>query len=219
MKNYRNSNKAICMLSVFILIFIPIILKIPTIKSILSWWLDFSDDSSYKNTYIELLGNIIAVFISVLGALRTEYYLRNKEEQKMKSECIRSLHGELNRCFRTLKDIYMSTKIKNKISKIESKDIDSFCEIATLHQLNLNNEWISLLAQLNGLISTFDWNNLQKFFSRLSVIDQAINSGDKEKIKSVYIQYICWFITSDGDGLHSDIESFMKRLENMFSEN
>lgn len=220
MKNNKNFSKLTVLIIVCallgVVIVIPLLLKCPFIQSIVSWWLSFTEEPSYKNTYIQFWGNVISVFISIFGALRIENYLRNKSDQSAKEKCLRNLHGELKRCFYTLQNIYKDTFKTIQTNQVGQENLDTFCEIAKLHKLNLNQEWVLWLAQLNGLITPYDWYVLQKFFCRLSVIDQAISSENNDTIQKVYVSYICWFITNDGKRIHSDIESFMNKLENMF---
>lgn len=214
----KNTCVAICIMGgIALFIGTPLLLKIPAIKGFFSWWLDFTDNPDYKTTYIEAVCGMIGVFLSVLGALRTEDYFRKKEDRKDVEGCIRFLHAELNRCFYKLQSIFLETRITYHIEDNGPAFRDLFCEVAKKHRLELNNEWISLLAQLNGRIDEIDWKKLQKYFSRLSVIDQALQSGNVKEISDIYSTCICFFITTGGNGVFTDIAHFMSELEKKFA--
>ena len=217
----ENKKKRITMYvlgTIAFIICIPLLLKIPVIKGTFSWWLDFTDNPDYKMTYIEVVFGVIGVFLSVLGALRTEEYFRKREEKKTIEESVRFIHAELNRCFYKLQLIFRETRISCNIEDTGPDFRDAFCEVAKKHKLALNNEWISYMAQLNGRISKFEWNTLQMYFSRLAVIDQVLESGNKEEISNIYSPFICFFITTGGKGVFPDVAKFVEKLEEKFSK-
>ena len=219
-KETKKNRITICVLGVItFFIGIPLLLKIPAIKGVFSWWLDFTDNPDYKITYIEVVFGIIGVFLSVLGALRTEGYFRKREEKKAIEECVRFIHAELNRCFYKLQLIFRETRISCNIEDTGPDFRNAFCEVAKKHKLDLNNEWISHMAQLNGRISKSEWNTLQMYFSRLAVIDQALESGNNEEISNIYAPFICFFITTGGKGIFLDVAKFLEELEKKFENN
>lgn len=222
MKNSKNAKKSrvtLCVLGGIILfVVIPLLLKIPGIKGFFSWWLDFTDNSDYKTAYIEIVCGMLGVFLSVLGALRTEDYFRRRDEEKAAEECFRFIHAELNRCFYKLQMIFRETRISCNLEDTGPDFRAAFCEVAKKHRLELNNEWISHMAQLNGKISKSEWNKLQMYFSRLAVIDNALHSGSSQEISDIYAPFICFFITTGGTGLFPDVAKFMEELEKKFED-
>ena len=217
MKEKKKSKVTLCIVGVVALFFcIPILLKVPAIKGIFAWWLNFTDNPDYKTTYIEVTGNIIGVFISVFGALRTEDYIRKKQAKKEIEESAHFLHAELRRYFHKLQLIFQETKRKCSIEDTGPAFRDAFCEVALKYKLDLTNEWVSHLDRLNGRIGKYEWDTLQKYFSKLAVIDATLNSKKSDEIRDIYVPFICYFITTGGEGIYDDVQNILKTLEGMF---
>ena len=206
----------------FLIIAIPLLLKIPLVRSVISMWLYFSDNPDYKIAYIELVGGLLGTFLSVLGALRIENYLREQNAEHNRREYVNTLYVEMERCFKKLKDIHDETILNNysKFRDLSTDDFNNFCDAFSIaaqkHRLNLNCNYITMLSSLHGHIDLGLWNNLQKYFSRLSVIDQALESGDNEKIRMVVIPYVYCFINEHDNGkIHGNIEIVMRDLRKL----
>lgn len=200
------------------LLFVPVLMKCPFIKGIVSWWLDFADSTEYKVAYLEVVFGMIGVYLSVLGALRTEEYFRKKEKNKEIDESSRLLYGELRKCFGSLKEIFRQTKFRYEIEDDGPNFVEPFCETARSYRLDLDSQWSVHLTRLNGKIGAYEYGTLEKYFKRLSAIDCILESGDLEVIRSIYVPYIRGFITKGGDAIYDDVAYILTALEKNFSD-
>lgn len=200
------------------MIVIPYILQIEFIRNIISHWLSFSNNPDYKIAYIQLIGSIIGTFLSVYGALYIQKEQQRMEEKKKKRECAQNIYTELNTCFSELQSIFRETKLIHKISKVEKDNIEKFCDTAIGRKLSMSGRWVENLAGAGDTFSDIDVYQIYKFYYKLQVIQEALQTKNREEIQKIYVPYICWFITMDGNDIHNDIKTTMNRFEKIINE-
>lgn len=216
MNKKYNYLKMILVMSLLVIIAIPYILQIDFVKNLVLDWLSFSVNSDYKIAYVQIIGSIVGTFLSVYGALFIQNEQQKNVEEKRKQECARKIYIELRTCFSELQSIYKDTKLTYKLNEIKDMDdVEKFCDTAIGRKLSLNKNWVENLAGSGDIYSDFDVTMIYKYYFKLQVIQQAFETRDVEEIKKIYVQYICWFITSNGNDVHEDIEHFMKRMDEM----
>ncbi len=197
---------------VLILFSFPLFLRIGWIRNIISCWLSFSDNADYKIIYVQLVGGIIGTFISVYGALFIQREQQRRDEEKKKKECVRNIYTELRTCLSELCSMFRETKLFYGLRTIEKEDIDKFCAVAEKRKLSLSDKWIENLAGAGDLFCEFEINMIYKYYFKLTAIQQAFETKNIDKIQSVFIPYICWFIYCDGSDLRKDVKEFMQSI-------
>ena len=60
----------------------PLLLRIPCVRELFSWFLQPLGDSDYKSSYIETFGAILGTFLAVAGALWTQRKIDEAAAQK-----------------------------------------------------------------------------------------------------------------------------------------
>lgn len=213
MKRKHNYPKIILLISILIMIILPWILQLEFVRDLIIRWLSFSNNPDYKIAYIQLIGSIVGTFLSIYGAL----YIQKEEQRvldaKKKQECARKIYIELRTCFNELESIFKDTKLTYHLNKIQKEDIEKFCTTAIGRRLSINEKWVEALAGSGDVFCGFDTNMIYKYYFKLQVIQQALESKNVEEIRKVYVPYICWFVMENGTGLHEDIEHFMKKMD------
>lgn len=212
-KKYTHLKIILFISILLIIIMFPYILQLDGIKKWIMDWLSFSSNPDYKIAYLQLIGTIVGTFLSVYGALFIQKEEQRFTEKRKKQECVRRIYIELRACFNELESIFKDTLLTYHLSEVQKDDVEKFCVKAIGRKLNVREKWIEDLAGSGDSFSSFEINMIYKFYFKLQVIQQALETEDTEEIKKVYVPYICWFMTSNGEGLHKDIKYFMKRLE------
>lgn len=194
-------------------IIIPYILRIEIIKAVIVDWLSFANNNDYKIAYIQLIGSVIGTFISLYGALWVQKEQQRVIDEKKKKECARNIYIELSTCFRELQNIFKDTKVRYDLKEIRREDIEKFAEIAVRRELSLRKNWRENLVGAGNVFSDFEKNMIYKYYLKLQVIQQALESKSVDEVQEVYVPYICHFIKNDGDNLYNDIDDFIKRID------
>lgn len=200
-------------MGIVVIVVFPYILRIEGVRNIIGDWLSFSDNLDYKVAYIQLIGGILGTFIAVYGALFVQREQQRVDEYKKKLESGRKIYNELNSCLEQLQNIFRETKIIYHLKEIEKDDIIKFCAIAKGKKMFLKEDWVDNLVVAGDIFGVDDIIMIHKYYYKLYVIQQALESNDEDEIQKVFVPYIRWFITADGNGWNNNVEGPMKRFK------
>lgn len=200
-----------------VLFFIPLLFKIPIIKSVVLYLLSFTDNGDYKVAYIELIGALIGSFIAVYGALWVQRRINKNTEidEQKKYACI--AYYDLDFAFKDLLKIHSDTKRKYKIERFDNEEnVDKFCKIALGRKLYLNQNWISDMAQLGEKLSQAELRLAYDCYGKLMDIDRALQSGEVDSIKNIYVTHISWLIDGNKEEMNSYCKNLLNKLHSVF---
>ncbi len=216
----RERNAVITVIIVWIatLIIIPLLLKLPCIRQMVLYLLSFTNNADYKIAYVEFWGTIVGSFIAIWGALFVQRKIDEKAElsNRRKYACI--IYYDLHFAFKDLKDIFDETKQNYGLKEINNQtDAEKFCKVALGRKIYLNPTWIADVAQLNDVLSPTEIRMVYKYYGKLVDIDRALQSGDSENIRKIFVKDICWIISDSKGDIHNDIQKILDKLYALFN--
>lgn len=222
LNNKQKKNITFLAIGFFIIwvVIIPLILQIPIIKQIISFLFSFTDNIEYKTVYIELTGAIMGSFLAIYGALWTQREIDKKEDNARQKKYACIVYNDLKFAFNDLIKIFDITKSNYNLSEFNGNEsAEKFCKTALGCKLHLSQNWISDVAQLNDVLPQTDIEQLYKFYGKLIDIDRAMQSGDSNEIRKLYVNDILWLVSGNSRKPNSYCELMLEKLKNILKDN
>lgn len=213
--NYRE--KRIIIFAVFVLIIttiiLPLSLKIPFIKQILMFLLDFTSNEAYKVAFVEFVGAIIGAFIAICGSVWIQAKEDAKEEKSNVERYAFIVYNDLYLAFNDLIKMFRDTKIRHNLENINGlENVKLFSEVALGRKIHLSPNWISDVAQLKKVLSKQELQAIYKYYGKLIEIDSALQSGDVTEIEKIYSTHIGYLVSGNERKIHSDCKIILDKL-------
>lgn len=191
----------------------PYLLRIAILKKIVCSWLLFTENSNYVVAYVELFGGILGTFLSVYGALFIQREQHEKQEKSKSKMCARRIYIELRTCLNQLLDIFKESKKLYENGCISSDNRKLLCKTVVGRNISLSTRWVNNLADAGNIFSEFEIDRIYKYYVKLQIIQNALETKNEKEIEKIYTEYVCWFISLDGTHLHNDIKEFLEKLD------
>lgn len=165
-----------------IFILAPLLIRIPTIYSIIDWFLDAFNSIEYKSIYIETMGSILGTFLAVTGTLLTQNILSKYEKRKEDRKNALVMYYDLK--FATEEIVYIVNDYYTNSSCRTSPNnpplVTCFQNARKGHYIFINSNWRQLIASLEGELTIDAIQNLYILYGRLSLISKYLHTSVNE---------------------------------------
>ena len=210
----KNKRIKIFLMAVIVIAFAsPYLLHIAILKKIVCNWLLFTENSDYIVAYVELLGGIFGTFLSVYGALFIQREQQEKQEKIKSRMSARRIYIELKTCLNQLLNIFKEGKNLYENGCITSDKRKLLWKSVVGRNISLSTKWVNNLADVGDIFSEFEIDVIYKYYVKLQIIQNALETKNEKEIEKIYTEYVCWFISLDGTHLHNDIKEFLEKLD------
>ncbi len=194
-------------------------MQLPIIKNFVLYLFSFTNNNEYKIAYIEFLGVLVGSFIAIYGALWVQRKINKNVAINEQKKYARIAYYDFYFAFNDLLKMYDDTKRKYNIKSIDGEEnVEKFCNGALGRNLYLNPTWISDTAQLGETLTNIELTLVYKYYGKLVNIDRALQSGEVNSIKNIYVSDIAFFIDEDNKKIHSDCGNLLKKLNAIFND-
>lgn len=160
-----------------IFIFSPLIIRIPFIYDLISWFLEIFKDTEYKSIYIGTVGTILGTFLAITGTLLTQNLIdkHNKNIADEKNALI--VYYDLKPALYEINDIMNSFHDFPSIYTDSLDDISMGIFKGILHNryIYVNSDWRGLIASLERRLTGDTIQNAHVLYKKLSIISTTSN--------------------------------------------
>lgn len=173
-----------------IFVIAPLLLRIPFIRIIVSWFLQSLGDSGYKSSYIETFGAILGTFLAITGTLWTQRKIDEVTEKKELRESALIVYYDFNFAFNdiiTFMQSYLNSQ--RKISNVID-DLEQYQKKKKKYRIYIDDDWIHNVAKLSHLLTSNEIQMIYKLYGDLNTIKKVFNSTENnisvDEEKSAY---------------------------------
>lgn len=169
-------------------VFFPLVLQIPQIKHATSLFFQALTTESYKSSFIESLGSILGIALTITGTLLIQKKIDQRaEKEKLKKEAndvryrIIVIYYDLKLALEEIANIYYILIISAFLTEGD-KSKKNFFDAASKYDLYIDDKWIRNVASLHEV---FEENLLEQIFLIYGDIC-SINNGLKSNNYDTY---------------------------------
>ncbi|MBQ7296479.1 MAG: hypothetical protein IJW86_09895 [Clostridia bacterium] len=216
--NYKEKKivKFAVLIFIFIMIILPLVLKIPPIKQLVLFMLSFTNNEAYKVAFVEFVGAIIGGVIAICGSVWLQARVDEKEEKAKIKQYACIVYNDLDLAFKDLIKMFRDTELRCKLKYINGPDnVKTFSEVAIGRRIHLSPNWISDVAQLNGVLTRIEIQRIYHYYGLLVEIDCALQSKDPNNIVEIYASHIEYLVSGNERKVHSYCDSDLKKLRSL----
>lgn len=190
LRGINNKNNLFVIVSIISGIFIisPLLLRIPFIYGICSWFLQPLGNSGYKSSYTETFGAILGTFLAVTGALWTQKKIDKAAEKKELKESALIVYYDFKFAFSDIitfmkSYLFSQEKVENII-----EDFETYKKLRKKYYIYIDDDWIHNVAKLSSSLSSNEIQIIYKLYGDLNTIKKVFNtsinniSDDEEKL-------------------------------------
>ncbi|MBQ3519157.1 MAG: hypothetical protein IJA31_07530 [Clostridia bacterium] len=196
---------------VIVLILVPVLLNITCIKQLFLYLISFTNSADYKIAYVEFWGTIIGSFIAIWGALYVQRKIDKNSEHSNQVKYAYVVYYDLRFALKDLNDICDEAINKNN-NFVKQLDVYNFYQSAKGRKIHLNPKWIADVAQLNGVFSDDEIEQIYTYYGKLVDIDRAFQSESLEKIEKAFT---CVKQDFRADSIEGDYEKYIDVLDKL----
>lgn len=199
----------------------PLILQIPQIKYATSLYFQALTSQSYKSSFIESLGSILGIALTITGTLLIQKKIDQRaEKEKLKKEAsdvryrINVIYYDLKLAFEEIANIYYILIVSNFLIKQDKSK--NFFDVASKYDLYIDDKWIRNVASLHDV---FEENFLEQIFliyGDICSINNGLKSNNYDKYQTTRIvELLNKYYYSDENGkaqLKSEYKDILEQL-------
>lgn len=182
MKSNKNRNVLFIIPSIIGTMFIisPLLLRIPCIRVLFSYFLQPLVDSGYKSSYIETFGAILGTFLAVTGTLWAQKKIDEVADKKEIKESALIVYYDFKFAFDDLAT-FMVSYLKSQRKIINTiNDLEKYKEFKKKYRIYTDNAWIHNVAKLSPILSNDEIEIIYKLYGDLSTIKKVFNTPINE---------------------------------------
>lgn len=170
----------------------PLILQIPQIKHIDSFFFRALTAESYKSSFVESIGSILGIALTITGTLfiqkkideMAEKEKREKEANDVKYRII-VIYYDLKLAFEDIETIY-NIMMFSAFSTEEDRDI-VFYDAASKYNLYIDEGWIRNVASLHNVLDKKLLEQVFLIYGDICSINTALKSKEHDKYQTARI--------------------------------
>lgn len=183
--NNKNRNVLFIMASIIVSIFIisPLLLRIPCIRMMLSWFLQPLGDGKYESSYIETFGAIWGTFLAVAGTLWTQRKIDEVVEKKELKESALIIYYDFKIAFSDIITFMESVSFQQSKSMDKIDKDERYMKLKMKYRIYIDDDWSHNVAKLFPILSDGEIQMIYKLYGDLSTIKKVFNSANYEVSK------------------------------------
>lgn len=182
MERNKNWNILFIIISMLGCVFVaaPLLLRIPFVRDLLSWFLQPLKDSGYKSSYIETFGAILGTFLAVAGTLWTQRKIDEASDKKEIKECALIVYYDFEFALKDLVAIMqLYTYSQRTISNV-LLDYEEFKKRQKRCRIYIDDDWIHNVARLSHVLASNEIQQIYTLYGDLCTIKTVFNSSADE---------------------------------------
>lgn len=192
----------------------PILIRIPFIHKLISWYFSGLSKSELKSSYMSSIGGAIGVIMTIISTLFIQKMLDKNTEKKLEIKKRKDIEDNMKIIFYDLKTALCKMIVLGCMFNANQDNIHEFFNLAGYIKICLDNDWRKRVILLNEVLDEETVKKITETYYSLSVIEHEIYGANENNpfLMILLVAHIAKFFDDKKVDLRDEYKQLIKTI-------